>query len=275
MNPAPFRTVELSDPRFESDGLRHVTVKSEALGGRGDVTVFVPPEVADCRQVPLVILLHGVYASHWAWTGRAGAHRIAARMMSSGEIPPLVLAMPSDGLSGDGTGYIRQARADYERWIVEDVPRVAALACPSVEAGSPVCLGGLSMGGFGAMRLGARHGYRFRAVSGLSSVTALAQLRGFMAEDLAEAGVEVAGETVLEAWRKATRRPALRFDCGTEDPLLPGNRELHAGLRAAGIPHSYVEHPGGHNWEYWEEHLPETLRFFGECLREGGGQRSR
>lgn len=267
MNPAPFRTVEISDPRFETDGLRQVTVKSEALGGRGDVTVFVPPEVAGRTSVPLVILLHGVYASHWAWTGRAGAHRIAGRMIATGEIPPLVLAMPGDGLSGDGTGYVWQSRADYERWIVEDVPRAAALAAPVVDAGSPVCLGGLSMGGFGAMRLGARHGHRYRAVSGLSSVTALAQLRDFMAEDLAEAGVDVAGETVLDVWRKAEHRPALRFDCGTEDVLLPGNRALHDGLLAAGIPHTYVEHPGGHTWEYWERHLPETLRFFGDCLR--------
>lgn len=271
MNPPPFRSVEISDPRFETDGLRQVTVKSEALGGRGDVTVFVPPGVAAGRRpAPLVILLHGVYGSHWAWTGRAGAHRTAARMVASGEIPPLVLAMPGDGLAGDGTGYLRQARADYERWIIEDVPRAAALAAPAVDPGAPFCLGGLSMGGFGAMRLGARHGDRIRAVSGLSSVTALAQLRDFVAEDLGAAGADVAGETVLEAWRRAGRRPALRFDCGTGDPLLAGNRALHAGLLAAGIPHTYLEHPGGHTWEYWEEHLPETLRFFGECLRDGG-----
>ena len=59
-----FHTVCLSDPRFESDGLRCVTVKSPALRGRGDVTVWAPDGE---RPVALVVLLHGVYGSHWSW----------------------------------------------------------------------------------------------------------------------------------------------------------------------------------------------------------------
>jgi len=47
----PSPTVELSDPRFERDGLRLVTVKSPPLGRRADVTVYVPPGAAiRCRS---------------------------------------------------------------------------------------------------------------------------------------------------------------------------------------------------------------------------------
>jgi enterochelin esterase-like enzyme len=258
-----FRTVEVSDPRFEHEGLRWLTVRGRGLSGRGDLTVFVPPEVLGKRDVPLVILLHGVYGSHWAWALKGGAHRVAAAMIRSGEIPPLVLAMPSDGLPGDGSGYVRQARSDYEEWIVGDVPAAVRHATDAVGDASPWFLAGLSMGGFGALRLGARHPDRFRAVSGHSSATHLDQLRAFMDEEPGWSATGTEDPGVLDAILRARRLPAIRFDCGTEDTLLDGNRALHGGLRNAGIPHEYAEYPGGHTWEYWEGHLPETLRFFG------------
>src|SRR4051812_8570591 len=122
-----FRTLEIADARFLHDGLLPVTFKSHALGRRADVTFFVPPGTDGARDLPLVLLLHGVYGSHWAWALKGGAHRTAARLIAEGEIPPMVLAMPSDGLWGDGSGYVRHASGgDYERYIVDEVPACAA-----------------------------------------------------------------------------------------------------------------------------------------------------
>src|SRR5579864_4091332 len=147
MTPSDFRTVEISEPRFEADGLRWITVKSRAVGHRADITLFVPKESAGLTAVPLVILLHGVYGSHWAWTLKGGAHRTAARLIATGEIPPMVLAMPSDGLWGDGSGYLPHMDGDFERWIVDEVPAAARAAAPAVGEGSPLFINGLSMGG--------------------------------------------------------------------------------------------------------------------------------
>ncbi|HVX98096.1 MAG TPA: esterase family protein, partial [Polyangia bacterium] len=72
MSETPFATVELSDPRFERDSLRFVTVKSAALGRRADLSVFVPTGGSD--PMPLVILLHGVNGSAWSWSLKGGAH---------------------------------------------------------------------------------------------------------------------------------------------------------------------------------------------------------
>ncbi len=208
-----FRTFEISDERFEFDGLRFVTVKSPALGHRADLTLFVPPQAQGWRDVPVVILLHGIYGSHWGWALKGGAHRTAARMIAAGELPPMVLAMPSDGLWGDGSGYVPHMRegeamrlslavlndevepigvsgtssaseqaSDFERWIVEEVPAAVNRAVPSTSADSPLFIAGLSMGGFGALRLGAKYPGRFRAVSGHSSATRAEQLQGAVEE---------------------------------------------------------------------------------------------
>ncbi|WP_396625760.1 alpha/beta hydrolase [Luteitalea sp.] len=257
-----FRTVCVSDPRFEHDGLRHVTVKSPALRGRGDVTVWCPPGVDE--PAGLVILLHGVYGSHWAWALQGGAHRTAARLIADDAIPAFALAMPSDGLRGDGSGYVRHADGfDAARWIVHEVPLATREAIPGLRHDVPRFIAGLSMGGFGALRLGAASPNAFRAVSGHSSITHISQMVQFIEEDVASIGAPPEDASVLDAIiRAGDRLPPLRFDCGVDDQLIEENRALHRDLEARGIAHTYEEFPGAHTWAYWERHLEDTLRFF-------------
>lgn len=257
-----FRTVEVSDPTLAPEGLVFVTVKSAALRQRADLTLFVPPQAAGLRHAPIVILLHGVYGSHWAWAFKGGAHRTAQRLIDAGAIPPLVLAMPSDGLRGDGSGYVRHADQDFERWIVDEVPSAACAAFPACDERSPLAIAGLSMGGFAALRLAGRHPQRFVAAAGHSSITEVAQLDALIEEPRDRWANARVDTHVLDALCRAEAPlPPLRFDCGTEDALLPANRALHAALDAAGIAHEYAEHPGGHDWAYWARHLEDTLRF--------------
>ncbi len=260
---SPFRTIEISDPRFEQDDLRQVTVKSASLGARADITIFVPPGSENRRDVPLVLLLHGVYGSHWAWTQKAGVHRIARRLTESGDIEPMVLAMPSDGLWGDGSSYIAHPQQDFEAWIVREVPAAVSFAAPQIEPDGRVFIAGLSMGGFGALRLGAKYPHRFRGISGHSSITHFDQMRQFVEEDLSRYEAAPEDKSVLETvLRHRAELPPLRFDCGTDDPLIEHNRELHRQLMAEGVPHHYEEFSVGHEWPYWEEHIADSLLFF-------------
>src|SRR6185436_1663955 len=116
-NPSRFATIDMSDPLYEWDHLRFLTFKSPVLQGRGDVTLFVPPDTQSATSLPMAILLHGVYGSHWNWALKGGAHRTALEMVASGEVPPMVLVMPSDGLWGDGSSYIAHTATDYAAWI--------------------------------------------------------------------------------------------------------------------------------------------------------------
>ena len=76
-------------------GVHHATVQSPALGRRADVSFYLPQGL-EKQPLPLVLLLHGVYGSHWAWMFKGGAHETAARLAAeTGQ--PFMLAMPSDG----------------------------------------------------------------------------------------------------------------------------------------------------------------------------------
>ncbi|CAN0601730.1 unnamed protein product, partial [Ectocarpus sp. 12 AP-2014] len=211
-----FRTTEISDPAFESNNLRFITVKSKNLKGRGDICVFVPP-LKDLSNVPLVILLHGVYGSAWSWSHQGGVHLSAWDLMQKGELEPMVIAMPSDGLWGDGSGYLSHQKLDFEQWIVTDVPAAIQENITMVSAQSPMFISGLSMGGFGALRLGLKYPDKFQAISAHSSITHLNQMALFVEENLEEyIHTDTNEHSVLGILNKtAAKLPKIRFDCGT------------------------------------------------------------
>lgn len=264
-----FRTVELSEPSYEHEGLRFVTVKSPALGRRGDCVVWAPSiRASDSPErstniSTLLILLHGVYGSAWVWPLKAGVHRTAQRLIDRSEICPLVIAMPSDNLLGDGSGYITHPGCDVERWIVEEVPAIARLAAPQLRPDARVAIAGLSMGGFGALRLGAKYADRFHAISAHSAITDIAGMEEFVEEpvnDYLRAAPREELSVLYWVLKQRHKLPPLRFDCGITDSLLEPNRQLHSALTAADVPHIYQEFRGGHDWPYWTEHVTSTLR---------------
>lgn len=263
-----FRTIEKSNPEFESNHLSFITVKTKNLKGRGDICLFVPP-LENLKDIPLVILLHGVYGSAWAWSQKAGVHLSAWEMIQKKELEPMAIAMPSDGLWGDGSGYLPHSDYDFEKWIVEDVVIAVIENVEAVSGKSDLFISGLSMGGFGALRLGIKYSDKFIAVSAHSSITELEQMSLFVEESLKDyEQLNKQEESVLEmALNKKQHLPKLRFDCGTEDLLINHNRFLHDQLNKAQIEHEYREFPGGHEWTYWQKHIKDSLLFFDKFIK--------
>jgi putative tributyrin esterase len=252
--------------KAEYKGLHFITVKSNALQKRADITVYAPQNTEGV--LPIVILLHGVYGSHWAWTMRGKAHQTAQRLIKNGTIKPMLLVMPSDGLFGDGSGYIPHQTEDYEKWIVEDVIQVVKEQFDTlVSDASPIFIAGLSMGGYGAMRLGAKYPSLFSAFSGLSSITHFEQIGKFVSDFDGLKKTALVQDGVLD-WLLKNKAilPPFRFDCGRDDLLIEYNRALHEQLKMNDIPHIYQEFAGEHSWEYWQKHIAKTLVFFNKQL---------
>lgn len=263
-----FRTIEISDPRFEANHLRFMTVKTPHLKGRGDICVFVPPHICPGQTVPIVLLLHGVYGSAWSWAHGAGVHLQALDMIQRQEITKMIIAMPSDGLWGDGSAYLPHNSCNFEKWIAEDVIDALTEKITGACKNSPLFIGGLSMGGFGALRIGAKYGSQFRGIAAHSAITGLPQMKLFVEEDLANYSQDnKADEYVFNTFLQHRKiLPPVRFDCGNSDLLIEYNRELHRLLREHDIPHQYKENSGAHEWPYWEKHISDSLRFFAELL---------
>ncbi len=263
-----FRTVEISDPEFESNNLPFITVKTPNLQGRGDVCLFVPPHIVPGKSYPVVILLHGVYGSSWSWAFRAGVHFQALEMINKGLFPPMFIAMPSDGLWGDGSGFLPHNNHDFEKWIALDIPDLLQQYIEGITEESPLFISGFSMGGFGSLRIGAKYSKKFKAISAHSAITSLPQMKLFVEEELSQyKQPHFSDEDVLETILKNKKiLPPLYFDCGENDHLVEFNRELHLNLKNNDIPHVYVEFEGTHDWSYWKKNIRHSLQFFASCL---------
>src|SRR3546814_21020356 len=97
----------------------------------------------------------------------------------------MVIEMPSVWLWGDESAYLQHNSFNFEKWIVEDVPNAVRQAIRCVGSNSSLFIGGLSMGGFGALRIGAKYSSIFKGISTHSSITNLEQMCLFVEEDIA------------------------------------------------------------------------------------------
>jgi putative tributyrin esterase len=248
-------------------GLDFITLKSNALKKRADITVYMPLLAENIENLPLVILLHGVYGSHWAWAIKGKVHETLDRLILGGKVKPMLLVMPSDGLYADGSAYHAHQSEDYEAFITKDLIACIKEQYTQASDSSAIFISGLSMGGYGALRLGAKYPEIFKAFSGLSSITDFDQLEQIVEDFETLKNVVKKSESVIE-WILAnkTKLSPFRFDCGKEDQLIEYNRTLNKKLIENKIPHTYTEHTGAHSWEYWEKHIAESLVFFNENL---------
>jgi S-formylglutathione hydrolase FrmB len=213
---------------------------------------------------PALYLLHGLSDDHTIWMRRTRIEIHASRYR-------LAVVMP-DGFRGYYTDHA--AGPAYGRYILDDVLAGAERLLPLRRDRKGRCIGGLSMGGYGALRLALAHPDKFASAHSHSGAC--------FAWDIPERrrdpefrrifGSRPAGsEHDLRFLLRRIKRcrlplPRLSLDCGTEDFLLAQNRAFHAFLEARKIPHEYREHPGGHNWDYWEVHIQEALAFHARAL---------
>ncbi|MGD2173815.1 MAG: alpha/beta hydrolase family protein [Candidatus Brocadiaceae bacterium] len=234
----------------------------DSIGKQADMTVILP-EIETPPPYPALYLLHGLSDDDTIWTRRTSLERYVAEM-------PLVVVMP-DGGRGFYTDAVRGP--DWEKHIMQDVIGFAERFFPLIPERSGRVIGGLSMGGYGSMKLALKYPEWFCSVVAHSSAFDLsARLKDpERAEEfsLIFGQAPAGGDNDVFALAEQVDRtvlPAIRFDCGTEDGLLVENRRFHQHLQELGIEHEYAEFPGGHEWAYWDGHIQEALSFHAAAL---------
>ena len=147
---------------------------------------------------------------------------------------------------------------------MDDVLNAVIQTVPNATTNSNVYLSGLSMGGYGALRLGVKYSDKVKGISAHSSITQLDEINKFTDTDLSHYQCENEQEHNILYWldkNKATL-PPLRFDCGKDDILYQGNLTFKKALETADIRFSFDAFDGEHAWEYWHEHIQQTFSFF-------------
>lgn len=237
---------------------------SNALG-MGTTCSIAIPEGAP-KPWPTVYLLHGLSDDSSMWQRRTSIERYA-------EAHGIVVVMP-DG----GRGWYSNASNgfhNYESHILETVERVEALLPVRTDrAGRGI--GGLSMGGYGSLKIALKYPELFASVVAHSGVLDIkswhsssdrrAMLHHIFGERLSpsedcQALAKKLAKKSGKSSGKSAVIPRIRIDCGVDDFLIEHNRDMHKLLVKLNIDHQYDEYPGSHNWEYWDKHVQTALAF--------------
>jgi S-formylglutathione hydrolase FrmB len=134
---------------------------------------------------------------------------------------------------------------------------------------------GLSMGGYGAFKIGLTFPERFAAVASMSGVLDI-DLRWREQEAagngrpyrMAFGDEPVAGteDDIFHLFHEAIASkqplPKLYQCCGTEDFLYEGNLNFRKlALKHPKLDYTYNEGPGAHTWDYWDEHIQKVIKW--------------
>lgn len=241
--------------------------RSEALRRTMPYLIYLPRgyDAEPETRYPVLYMLHGMAGTMYEWPGY-GLLDMADRLIGSGEIAPLLIVMPQ----GDDSYWIDHAN-NGPRWgayVAEDLVaeidgRFRTLPEPSSRA-----IGGLSMGGFGALTLAITYPNVFGVVGAHSpSLRRSVDAPSYFGDS---ASFDQRDPVVLyDLYADIARNLTIWLDTGEGDPWLSLVRAFREQLEAAGIAVSYAEYPGGHDNASWIARAADCLRFYGAALSRG------
>jgi len=214
-----------------------------------------------------LLLLHGLSDDHTAWARRTSLERYLEGL-------PLLVVMPN-GERGWYTDSVSSPAQAFETYLTRDLIGFVDGAFHTRPERSSRMTAGLSMGGYGALKLALGHPDLFCAAVSHSGAVEIGA-RSWEEDNARQQELRAifgahpqGGDNDLYALAQradAPARPALRIDCGVDDFLIEDNRRFHAHLERIGYPHEYAEHAGAHDWAYWDIHIQDTLAFAARIL---------
>jgi S-formylglutathione hydrolase FrmB len=202
---------------------------------------------------PLLYLLHGLSDDHTAWLRYTAIGRYA-------DAAGLAVVMPAVQRSF----YANEAHGHrFWDFVSEELPSVVQSFFQVTSSPSETYVAGLSMGGYGALKLALTHPSRYAAAASLSGALDLRTVLAW--DERAELldrvfDGEVGDDDDLFALLEgASGVPPLHLSCGLQDPLLPGTEKLAAAATAGGVDVRLDLRPGSHEWSLWDEVIEDVI----------------
>jgi enterochelin esterase-like enzyme len=244
--------------------LQELWFYSPALDRNMPYIIYLPPDYGTAqRRYPVLYLLHGRGGHRDEWPAYGAVDSVDAEI-TSGDIPPMLVVFPQ----GD-TGFWVDSAGGGPRWgayITSDMVRHIDGTYRTLRESSARAIGGLSMGGWGALVaaflnpdvfgvVGA-HGPSLYTDDG--ALPFLGTGAAFAARDPVSIARALPADelSMLQIW----------VDTGVDDPWNLETTALHTILIDKGVDHSWQVYAGGHDYTYWRAHVTDYMHFYGQAL---------
>lgn len=245
---------------------RDLQFYSAALDREMSYFIYLPPNYAtEGRRYPVLYMLHGGSADKDEWPAYGLIDSVDS-LIDSKVIRPMIIVLPQ----GDFSYWMNHVN-DGPRWgdyVAFDLVRHIDASFRSLPDPERRAIGGLSMGGHGALQLAFNHPNIFRAVGShspsLHEATTLpiaGEGEEFASRDPVSLAAEAPDIYLLNIW----------IDIGEDDIWVFRADELHQALEQRGVAHEWSTRQGEHEAEYWQRNLVDYLIFYDKVLnwREG------
>ena len=212
-------------------------------------------------------LLHGIFGNYTDWLHGTRIERWANER-------DLVVIMPS----GDNTFYVDNelSREYYSKFIGEELVEFTRRLLPLSSKKEDTFIGGLSMGGYGALVNGLKYYATFGYICGLSSALKIEDFvnskyqsnemiindRGYLESvfgDLDQLKGSDKDYEYLATLIDQKDKPKIYLCCGEDDDLLKNNVDYHDFLREHHYDVTFEVGPGNHEWDFWDRYIKNIL----------------
>lgn len=268
----------------------HIDMLSNALMRHNSITAIIPverPDVTDFSvprpetPFPTLYLLHGFRGNEMDWIYETRIVSLALQY----RIAVIMPAMDNSFYYDDPT-----REQYYEKYLVKELIDFTRSVFPLSERWEDTALGGLSMGGYGALYQGLKHSNLFSGVFAFSPALIIEEIShmkpgernavcswsyyNHVFGDLATLpNSERDPQEIIRRFSVLGQRiPQIYLACGTEDFLIESNRAMHHCLVDNGIPHRYREVPGTHEWRLWDQFVEECISWKFSAKEEMNGK---
>lgn len=189
----------------------------------------------------------------------------------------LAVIMPA----GENRFYVDQEipGQKYGEFIGKELVDLTRALFPLSDKKEDTFIGGLSMGGYGALVNGLKYADTFGYIAALSAALILDTVeksyydvpwitmnRNYFEHvfgniDKLRGSDKDYEALILKLKEEKKEIPQIYMAIGADDSLLSVNRDYHSFLQEQQVPVTYVEGPGAHEWDFWDRNIKEVLEW--------------
>ena len=240
---------------------------SEALNVQTTVNVILPEAVQGIgitasgkAELPKVLyLLHGYSDDHSIWQRRTSVERYAAAHNLAVIMPAVNHSFYTNEVYGER----------YWDYVATELPKVMHRFFRLSDKPEDTFVAGLSMGGYGAMKLALSFPERFGAAASFSGAVDIAE-RSSVRASVEQTRIfgdisKIPGSDndlfhLLEKNADAPKKPRLYIACGTADFLFHQHQKFVPAAKEAGWDVTAYEEPDvGHEWAFWDREISKFI----------------
>ncbi|MFA5470875.1 MAG: alpha/beta hydrolase family protein [Acholeplasmataceae bacterium] len=241
-------------------------VRSNELDMNISVNVIYPEHVKNHEEVKVLYLFHGYTGHYMDWMRQTAIERYANKYQICVVMPSVHNSYYTNNTCG----------VNYFNFVAIELPEIIENMFHVSQKSEDRYACGLSMGGYGALKVGFTYPHKFHKIASLSGAIDVDRLIKINENNDKLALFKLAfGKSPIKGTKndiyhlvdqavKTDRYPDIYLACGKDDFLYEDHLRFKAYLDEKNVPYVHKETSGGHEWRLWDLFVQDVLEWMFE-----------